>query len=387
MVTLLNLINLLIFYLLAVSVSYLFIYAIASKFYRRHKYPHTEKYNRFAVLFPAYKEDKVIEQSVISFLQQNYPSDKYEIIVISDQMEDATNELLSQFPIRLLKANYQNSSKAKAMAMAMDATKDEKYDMVIIMDADNTTTPYFLEEINCACNAGLQAIQAHRLAKNTNTDIAILDAVSEEINNSIFRKGHVAMGFSSALIGSGMAFETNWFRRNVKNIHTAGEDKELEALLLKQNIYVDYLDHLYVYDEKTQKKDSMAHQRRRWFAAQLGSLKASLPYFPKAFILGNFDYCDKVLQWMMLPRIILIFLTAIFTLLTSIIHPEMSIKWWSLSFLLLFTLCIVIPTHLYNRQLLRALFQIPALAWIMFINLFKLKGVNKEFIHTEHDHN
>ena len=35
-------------------------FAIASKFYIRRKYAQAEKMNRFAVLFPAYKEDKVI---------------------------------------------------------------------------------------------------------------------------------------------------------------------------------------------------------------------------------------------------------------------------------------------------------------------------------------
>jgi len=35
--------------------------------------------------------------------------------------------------------------------------------------------------------------------------LALLDGISEEINNNIFRKGHQTLGLSSALIGSGMA--------------------------------------------------------------------------------------------------------------------------------------------------------------------------------------
>ena len=34
------------------------------------------------------------------------------------------------------------------------------------------------------------------LHKNMNTDIALLDAAIEEMNNSIFRKGHIRLGFS-----------------------------------------------------------------------------------------------------------------------------------------------------------------------------------------------
>ena len=62
------------------------------------------------------------------------------------------------------------------------------FDMVVIMDADYTTTPHLLHELNKASAVGVRAIQAHRTAKNLNTDIALLDAASEEINNGIFRK-------------------------------------------------------------------------------------------------------------------------------------------------------------------------------------------------------
>ena len=156
-------------------------------------------------------------------------------------MQESTNEALRQLPIRLLTADYTDSSKAKAMNLAMKATADTPYDMIVIMDADNTTDPDFLSEINRAFQAGEKAIQAHRTAKNMNTDVAVLDAASEEINNSIFRSGHIALGFSSALIGSGMALEAQWFRQHVPQLETAGEDKELESLLLKQRIHIEYL--------------------------------------------------------------------------------------------------------------------------------------------------
>ena len=51
------------------------------------------------------------------------------------------------------------------------------------------------------------------LLRTKDTNTAVLDAVSEEINNSIFRKGHTRLGFSSGLSGSGMAFEYDLFKR------------------------------------------------------------------------------------------------------------------------------------------------------------------------------
>lgn len=384
MITVLTIADLVIFVLLALSVGYLLLFAVASRLRRLRPIPETEKRHRFAVLFPAYKEDRVIVQAVHQFLGQDYPTDRYDLIVISDQMQPETNEELRQLPIRLLTAHYPESSKAKALTLAMEATADETYDSIVIMDADNTTSSQFLQELNKGHAVGMKAIQAHRVAKNLNTDVAILDAVSEEINNSIFRGGHVALGLSSALIGSGMAMDAGWFRENVTKLQTAGEDKELEALLLKQGVRIHYLEHVRVEDEKTQKKEVIKSQRKRWLAAQFGSLFAALPDLPSALLKGNIDYCDKIVQWMLPPRIVLLAGVFFFTVLVSILCPVLSLKWWILSFALIVALSLAIPGYLLNKRLLSALLQVPSLAWMMLGTLFKLKGANKKFIHTEH---
>lgn len=142
--------------------------------------------------------------------------------------------------------------------------------------------------MNDALDSGIQAVQAHRTAKNRDTDTAVLDAASEEVNNSIFRRGHVALGFSSALIGSGMAFDYKWFRENIACCTTSGEDKELEALLLRQGIYIDYLDDVRVLDEKVQGEGAYYNQRRRWIAAQFYALSSAVRQLPGSNPLGEY---------------------------------------------------------------------------------------------------
>ena len=188
-----NIVDWILFVLFALCVCYLLLYAIASKFYRAPQFSEARTLRRFVVLFPAYKEDRVIVSSVRSFLGQEYPKEMFDIIVISDQMQSATNELLRSLPIRLLIADYKDSSKAKALTMAMDAIDGIPYDVVVIMDADNLTSPNFLPEVNRAFDSGVRCIQAHRTGKNLNTDISVLDGISEEINNGIFRSGHNAL--------------------------------------------------------------------------------------------------------------------------------------------------------------------------------------------------
>lgn len=393
-----NIIDWILFTLLALCVGYLLLYAIASKFYRAPRFPDARTFRRFAVLFPAYKEDRVIASSVRGFLQQDYPQELFDIIVISDQMQDATNEELRSLPIRLLIADYRDSSKAKALTMAMESVSGEHYDIVAIMDADNLTSPDFLAEINRAFDNGARSVQAHRTGKNMNTDISVLDGISEEINNGIFRSGHNALGLSAALSGSGMAFEAEWFRKNVRLLETAGEDKELEVLLLRQRIHTTYLPQIPVYDEKTQKEEAIGNQRKRWIAAQFGILRHSLSGLREAVSKGNMDYCDKILQWMLPPRLIQLAgvfgLTFIFTVIGvwQAVQGEghewtAAIKWWILSAAQIMAMLLPIPGRLLDKRLGKAILRIPMLALATLGNLFKLKGAYKKFIHTEHYEN
>ena len=393
-----NIIDWILFTLLALCVGYLLLYAIASKFYRVPRFPDARTFRRFVVLFPAYKEDRVIASSVRGFLQQDYPQELFDIIVISDQMQDATNEELRSLPIRLLIADYRDSSKAKALTMAMESVSGEHYDIVAIMDADNLTSPDFLAEINRAFDNGARSVQAHRTGKNMNTDISVLDGISEEINNGIFRSGHNALGLSAALSGSGMAFEAEWFRKNVRLLETAGEDKELEVLLLRQRIHTTYLPQIPVYDEKTQKEEAIGNQRKRWIAAQFGILRHSLSGLREAVSKGNMDYCDKILQWMLPPRLIQLAgvfgLTFIFTVIGvwQAVQGEghewtAAIKWWILSAAQIMAMLLPIPGRVLDKRLGKAILRIPMLALATLGNLFKLKGAYKKFIHTEHYEN
>ena len=381
---------------LSVSVGYIVLFSAASHFFKQKKYPATTVRQRFIILVPAYKEDAVIHACVTSVLRQTYPAELYDLIVISDHMRPETNASLRKERISLIELHEKESSKAKALRIAAETITDQPYDYVLILDADNLISPCYLQELNKAVSQGIKAIQTHRKAKNMNTDIALLDAAIEEMNNSIFRKGHIRLGFSSALTGSGMAFDFRWFVRNIIHTHSTGEDKELESMLLQQRIHTVYLNDLPVFDEKTQKKEAISNQRKRWIAAQFGALRASLPHLPKALLQGNIDYCDKIFQWMLPPRLIQLAgvfgLTFVFTVIGLVMSLRnggnewtMAIKWWILSVAQVSAMILPVPGgQLFTKEVGKAIMKVPMLAVTMTGNLFKLKGANKKFIHTEH---
>ena len=377
---------------MAVSVAYALLFSLASLLPRRRReQKHLDAARRrFLVLFPAYKEDKVIVQSVEAFLLQDYPKDDYQVAVISDHMQPATNERLSALPVELLTPSFEKSSKAKAMQHAI-AQLGATFDHVVILDADNVVRPDFLSRLNELCLSGYHAIQCHRTAKNSDNDIAVLDGVSEEINNSIFRKGHNRLGLSAALIGSGMCFDYEWFSQNVAKLDSAVEDRELEALLMKQGIYIYYADHIYVMDEKVSNRDNFQRQRLRWMTGQVQTLLMMVPYLPKAIARGNLNYIDKTFQQALIPRSLLLVFTLAFTLLAMLaawLSPlyswSMALRWFVLLAVLCLSLLLAMPPRLRTGAVLGKVLLLPQLAWRMVKNLMHIDTHNKDFLHTTH---
>lgn len=371
------------FVLMALSVFYLFVFSLYSLWSKKENILSKKIKSRLIVLIPAYKEDAVIMESVNSMLSQDYPKELLDVMVISDKMTEQTNDRLSKLPIKLLVINPELSSKAFAMRCAMETLPETHYDIVVILDADNCVNEDFISKINDVFNTGIRALQAHRMAKNTGNDMEILDAISEEINNSIFRKGHTSLGLSSALIGSGMAFDFRWFKDNVNKLETTGEDKELELLLFKNRIYIEYIDDLPVYDEKVKREKVFYNQRRRWIATQFGSLSRGLRGLPKALLTFNFDYVDKVIQWMMLPRVVILGLISIMIVVMLIIEWQLSMKWMFLLVSIIVAFLMAIPQYLLTKRSLHTLKRVPLIFLLMFANLFRSKGANKRFIHTQ----
>lgn len=383
-----HLFEIILWFIIAGSVVYVAFFTIISLFYEKedriaiHAATFSNRMTKFLILYPAYKEDKVIINAVKQFLLQNYPKELYTVVVISDHMQPETNEQLSKLPITLLYPLFEKSSKAKAMQFAMENVNSE-FDNVVILDADNVVRPEFLSQLNILCCI-YDAIQCHRCAKNADNDVAVLDGASEEINNTIFRKAHNRLGLSSALIGSGMCFNYELFKENVFKLTTAGEDREMEALLLHQGVFIKYAPDIHVFDEKVSNQDNFQRQRMRWMTAQVQSLLSNLPKVPKALLNGNINFVDKTIQQALIPRSILIVLLGGISVFMSIVVPDWCEKWWVLFAVLALSLFIAIPAPL-RLQSFKKVLAIPQLVFKMLKNILHLDRKNTDFIHTEHN--
>ena len=374
-----------ILFYLTIQVSYLLFFSLAGKFGKKTVFTKAKIIRSIRIFIPGYKEDSVIIDTAKNIIRQDYSKGFFEVVIIADSFSKSTLDTLKTLPIKVIEVSFEKSTKGKALQKAIDATIQNPVDILLILDADNHIAEGFLHAVNNAFEQGYEVIQGHRTAKNTQTPFAFLDACTEEINNHIFRRGHIAVGLPSALIGSGMAFDWQLFINVLKDIgETSGEDKEIEFRLVRLKKRIAFLDGAYIYDEKVAKTDVFSQQRSRWLATQVEFFEK---YFMEGWIQlfkGNIAFFNKVFQTYLFPRVMLVAALGLWLLFTFFFSTKF--LGFSLGLFIALTVALIlgIPTKWYNKQLLMAFLQIPIALFSMLKAMVGIGKARKQFIHTPH---
>ena len=375
-------------YVLANSL-YLFLIALSGRLLRSKKFAPRDPKKKIAVLIPCYKEDLIILETARAAATHNYPIDCFTVMVIADKLQPSTVAALRMIPVQVLEVDV--NMKSRSLHAALESMHPGAADIVMILDADNIMGKDCLEKVNDAFFQGYRAVQCHRTAKNKNTPVALLDAISEEININLFRRGPALAGLSAAPIGSGMAFETALIKTIFSSeeiLANPGEDREIDVQLMMRKIKMEFIEDAYVYDEKVASAGVFEKQRVRWLEAQVNHLKRfhapDMKLAPRTFL-----YYNKYFQNLLLPRsLMLVLIAGILCLLflqlwlpVALLYPPAGL-WLTAIIMYFITLFISIPGVFYTTETFRALLHVPVLMFSMLKALLQIKKKRTEFIHT-----
>jgi len=386
-----NIIFILLFVYFSLGVVYLFVFALAGKTTSSRVNVEINGLKKIAVVIPAYKEDQIIIATAKKALSHDYPSDKFQVFILADQLNTNTIDTLKKMPISLVEVHHDKSSKAKSLHQFFENVESSLFDIVMVLDADNIMEPGCLNQVNTEFSKGSLVVQCHRMAKNRDTSLAILDAISEEIRINIFFSGQRAFGLSAELIGSGMAFDFGLLKSILQNKRiqdSPGEDKEIFLQLIKQGVTVEYLKGAHVLDEKISNLAVFKKQRKRWIESQLQIIKR---FFDPEFKLmrNRFEFWYRLFQNLLLPRsfyllFLPLFYGIVFILEKLNFHVIPSSDFWlGMTFIYWLSLVISIPTSYFNAKTLVAIAKLPAVLLSMVSAATQVKINNDTFVPTE----
>ncbi|MGL5477452.1 MAG: glycosyltransferase [Clostridium sp.] len=103
-----------------------------------------DEYPFVTIMVPAHNESKVIRKTVEALLDFDYPSDRYEVIVINDNSSDNSHEILTNIQkekpdknLIVISTDSITGGKGKSTALNI-GFKESKGEYIAIYDADNT---------------------------------------------------------------------------------------------------------------------------------------------------------------------------------------------------------------------------------------------------------
>ncbi len=254
-------------WILVIITAYFFVLGLFGLF-RDRPVSECEPTKRFALVVPAHNEGLVIGHLVDNLVNLDYPQELYDIFVVADNCTDDTASIArTQGAFVLERTSKDKRGKGYALEwffQYLEADED-RYDAVVVFDADNLVDTKFLQHINNRMCAGSQIVQGYIDAKNpTDTWVTASFAMSFWVSNRMVQLARHNLGLCNYLGGTGMAISLDLLKQIGWGATSLTEDLEFSLKALLLGYRTTFAFEARVYDEKPLTFMQAWHQRTRW---------------------------------------------------------------------------------------------------------------------------
>jgi len=256
-----------------------------------------ETYLSLVVLVPAHNEALVLDASLASLAQQDYPALSYEIVVVADNCTDDTAAIARAHGATVWeRTNTQERGKGYALDWAITQllARPLPADAFVVVDADTWAAPDFLSCMSTRLLSqtdarGLCALQGrYGVLNGAEGWRAALMGAAFDLVNHVRPLGRNRLGLSVGLKGNGMAFTREILARVRWHGDSLTEDLDFALDLARQeNLRVAYAPEARVWAQMPTEGTQATSQRKRWEEGRRKSVRAlALPLLREG-IVGN----------------------------------------------------------------------------------------------------
>ena len=233
--------------------------------------------SRFLVLIPAHNEERVIRDIIHNLESMDYPRQLYDFYVIADNCTDRTAEVARRAGARVIETWKDGpdapTGKPIALRKALNSLGDyqNRYDLMMIFDADNLMDTNMFREVNSQyldCGRP-DFIQCYLGAKNKQGVIAWFYYSGYTLTNRFFDLAKHRLGLNCPIGGTGFAMSTAYlFQRGGWTTMSLTEDFEIQVEATLDGRRILWNHNTRVYDEKPTRLRAAIRQRTRWGQGQ-----------------------------------------------------------------------------------------------------------------------
>ncbi|MGL5633507.1 MAG: glycosyltransferase family 2 protein [Sarcina sp.] len=255
---------------------YVFLSIFGFKNIKKKYYEDSAPQAKFLILVAAHNEEDVILSTLDNLAKIEYPKELYDLYVVNDNSVDKTGELCDSVNVKHIDTaeklfEREGVGKSAGLQYALRYLGFEeligKYDLLLILDADNHIDSNLLTEVNSQWiyENKPMAIQAYLDSKNSNSTIATGYTISYNIMNRFFQLSKKRLGLNNAIGGTGFSTRIDWLiKTNGFCYKSLVEDLEMSVKIFLEGNLVSWNHFVRIYDEKPDTLKISIKQRIRW---------------------------------------------------------------------------------------------------------------------------
>jgi cellulose synthase/poly-beta-1,6-N-acetylglucosamine synthase-like glycosyltransferase len=232
---------------------------------------------RFAVVIPARNEALVLPLLLESLRAQNYPRDAFTVFVAADNCTDDTASVARACGATVLERfDEKRRGKSWTLKWTFSRLDLEKYESVIVFDADNLVHADFLARMNDYLEEHPNAavVQGYLDVKNPDDSwITRASALSYWMTNRFWNRARANWGLANTLGGTGLLIRSSCLRELGWNVQSLTDDLEFSVQLILAGKEIHWNDRAITYDEKPATFAASYRQRRRWMQGHFWVLR------------------------------------------------------------------------------------------------------------------
>ncbi len=252
----------------------------------------------FKILIPAHNEELLLERLLKSIDKQDYPREKYDVLVIADNCTDHTAAIaIRNGASTIERVDKNNIGKGYAIKYGLESVARSRYDAIFVIDADSLVESTALQELDKAIQYGARIMQCYNGVVNPDDSwFTRLMDVSRTFGNEVLEPAKEKIGLSSHLMGNGMCFVRSVIEQYGWNAFTGGEDWEYYVKMVMLGERIVFVNRARVYHSESVNLKQATSQRFRWSGGRFAIAgKLGLPLFYDGVRKGNIVKIDASL--------------------------------------------------------------------------------------------
>lgn len=254
-----------------------------------------------SILIPAHNESKVIEMTVRTILEFDYPIDRYELIVVDDLSTDGTGEILfnlkedyRDYNFKIVKTDKKCGGRGKANALNI-GLKHARGELIAVYDADNRPDKkalrFLVKELNKDRELGAVIGKFRTINKTKNI-------LTRFINIEGLSFQWMAQGGRWRIFNLCTIPGTNFIIRRTVLDKIGGwddaaiaEDTEISIRLYALLYKIKFVPQAVTYEQEPERLDVWFKQRKRWVK---GNIYVVFKYIFDSSMFNNRAYVDVI---------------------------------------------------------------------------------------------